>query len=101
MPLFFYAFLQKLGCRLASSDEGDSPQCGEMARSDRGDRRRQRLSSVARLRVRRVEVSMYLHLFLSLRHGEPCHLSTAVSVGASKLTLRDCHRQSAPSSEGG
>ena len=29
------------------------------------------------------------------------HLSTAVSVGASKLTLRDCHRQSAPSSEGG
>ena len=39
MPLFFYAILQKLGCRLAPSDEGDSPQCGEMARSDRGDRR--------------------------------------------------------------
>ena len=39
MPLFFYAILQKLGCRLAPSDEGDSPQCGEMARSDRGDSR--------------------------------------------------------------
>ena len=59
------------------------------------------LSSVARLRERRAEVSMYLTFLLSLRHGEPCHLSTAVSVGASKLTLRDCHRQSAPSSEGG
>ena len=39
MPLFFYAILQKLGCRLAPSDEGDSPQCGEMARRDRGDSR--------------------------------------------------------------
>ena len=28
----------------APSDEGDSPQCGEMsAKADRGDRRRQRL----------------------------------------------------------
>ena len=37
----------------APSDEGDSPQCGEMSRSDRGDRRRQRLSSKARLRERK------------------------------------------------
>ena len=93
--------LQKLGCRLAPSDEGDSPQCGEMSRSDRGDRRRQRLSSEARLRERKTKVYIYLYSFSPSVTAKPCHLSTAVSVGASKLTLRDCHRQSAPSSEGG
>ena len=30
--------------------KGDSSQCEEMSRSDRGDRRRQRLASEARLR---------------------------------------------------
>ena len=86
---------------MAPSDEGDSPQCGEMSRSDRGDRRRQRLAA------KQTEGEKYLIfckaiLFLSLRQNlRFCHLSTAVSVGASKLTLRDCHRQSAPSSEGG
>ena len=45
--------MQKLGCRLAPSDEGDSPRCGEMSRSDRGDRRRQRLASAVRLRERK------------------------------------------------
>ena len=33
------------GCILAPSDEGDSPLCGEMSRSDRGDRRCQRLAA--------------------------------------------------------
>ena len=51
--LFFTVLLQKLGSHLAPSDEGDSPQCGEMSQSDRGDRRRQRLSSKARLRERK------------------------------------------------
>ena len=34
-----------LVAKLAPSDEGDSPLCGEMSRSDRGDRRRQRLAA--------------------------------------------------------
>ena len=74
MPLFFYAILQKLGCRLAPSDEGDSPQCGEMARSDRGDRRRQRLSSKARLRERKAKVCAYLYHFSPSVTVKPCHL---------------------------
>ena len=51
--VFLLVLLQKLGSHLAPSDEGDSPQCGEMSQSDRGDRRRQRLASVARLRERK------------------------------------------------
>ena len=34
-----------LVAKLAPSDEGDSPHSGEMSRSDRGDRRRQRLAA--------------------------------------------------------
>ena len=44
------------GCRIKDnlhksvppSDEGDSPQCGEMSRSDRGDRRSQRVARLCR-----------------------------------------------------
>ena len=39
--------------KILFESEGDSPQCGEMSRSDRGDRRRQRLASAARLRERK------------------------------------------------
>ena len=42
---------------------GDSPQCGVMSRSDRGDRRRQRLSSVARLG----DISVCSNQIVSLR----------------------------------
>ena len=45
-----------LVAKLAPSDEGDSPQCGEMSLSDRGDRRRQRLLSEARLRERKTKL---------------------------------------------
>ena len=45
--------LQIFGCLFAPSEEGDSPQCGEMSRSDKGDGRCQRLASEARLGERK------------------------------------------------
>ncbi len=43
--------------------KGDSSRCEEMSRSDRGDRRRQRLPSEARLRERKGKAFMYLKPF--------------------------------------
>ena len=43
--------------------KGNSSRCEEMSRSDRGDRRRQRLPSEARLRERKGKAFMYLKPF--------------------------------------
>ena len=67
--------------KLAPSDEGDSPQCGEMSRSDRGDRRCQRLSAEQTEGEKKLKVLSILK-FISPSTANAVPLSTAVSVGA-------------------
>ena len=71
---FLWVLLQKLGSHLAPSDEGDSSRCEEMSRSDRGDRRRQRLASKARLRERKSCIFLQLYTFSPSVTAKPCHL---------------------------